>query len=70
MELGRIGKYLIDNLILKYHTVILSNFRKTRTKDRIVSYRIVSYRIVSYRIVSYHISYIKYYKVRFFNFYS
>ncbi len=38
MELGRIGKYLIDNLILKYHTVILSNFRKTRTKDRIVSY--------------------------------
>jgi hypothetical protein len=40
MELGRIGKYLIDNLILIY-TVILSNFRKTRTKDRIVSYRII-----------------------------
>ncbi len=33
-------------------TVILSNFRKTRTKDRIVSNRIVSYRIVSNRIVS------------------
>jgi len=49
MELGRIGKYLIDNLILIY-TVILSNFRKTRTKDRIVSYRIVPYRIVSYHI--------------------
>jgi hypothetical protein len=25
--------------------MILSNFRKTRTKDRIVLYRIVSYRI-------------------------
>ena len=32
--------------------MILSNFRKTRTKDRIESYRIVPYRIVSYRIVS------------------
>jgi hypothetical protein len=32
--------------------VILSNFRKTRTKDRIESYRIESNRIVSYRIVS------------------
>ena len=35
--------------------MILSNFRKTRTKDRIESYRIVPYRIVSYRIVSYRI---------------
>jgi len=32
------------------NTVILSNFRKTRTKDRIESYRIESYRIVSNRI--------------------
>ena len=31
-------------------TVILSNFQKARTKDRIESYRIESYRIVSYRI--------------------
>ncbi len=37
----------------KYTTVILSNFRKTRTKDRIVSYRIVPYRTVSYRIIRY-----------------
>jgi hypothetical protein len=29
-----------------FNTVILSNFRKTRTKDRIVSNRIVSYRII------------------------
>ena len=28
-----------------FNTVILSNFRKTRTKDRIESYCIVSYRI-------------------------
>jgi hypothetical protein len=35
----------------KKATVILSNFRKTRTKDRIELYRIESYRIESYRIV-------------------
>jgi len=42
--------YYFQALLNNMHTVILSNFRKTRTKDRIVSNRIESYRIVSYRI--------------------
>jgi hypothetical protein len=47
--------YYFQTLLNNMHTVILSNFRKTRTKDRIESYCIVSYRIVSNRIVSYRI---------------
>ncbi len=31
---------ILGNSFQYYNTVILSNFRKTRTKDRIVSYRI------------------------------
>jgi len=33
-------KLFFQNLFLKVNTVIPSNFRKTLTKDRIVSYRI------------------------------
>ena len=44
--------YYFQTLLNNMHTVVLSKFRKTRTKDRIESYRIESYRIESYRIVS------------------